>query len=405
MLICFEDHSTETLRPISELTPLLDLVIGGFTQLERIRLKVGEPHLVLVRKILSLKVEERGLRTEEVPDEPALFVNMAINPKSLGSTLSLRKGEALISDGKVVAALLSARNAEEVISNYSPENITRLILERSSSRRSIDRGVISYPWDVCPLGLDLLKEDLRHLVRSGWYDELSKGVYVSKSSKIEDHVVFDSRDGPVIVEGGLEPFSYVRGPCFIGKGSIIFSGARIECSYLGGVVRAGGEISCSIMAPFSNNRHFGFLGHSYVSSWVNIGAGTATSNLKNTYGNIRKVVQGRRVDTGLNKLGCFMAPHSKLSIGTMILGGVFIGTASHVMGFVLEDVPPFTIYARTLGYNLVELEIDSAIRTYHRMARRRGVSPSRGEEEALKKFFEISMEERSNVKKGRFRST
>jgi len=116
------------------------------------------------------------------------------------------------------------------------------------------------------------------------------------------------------------------------------------------------------------------------------------------------VIRGRKIDTGLNKLGCFMAPHSKLSIGTMTFGGTYIGTASHVMGFVSEDVPPFTIYARSLGYDPVELEVDSAIRTYHRMAKRRGVPPSRGEEEALRKLFEISKEERSGVRKGRFRN-
>ena len=56
---------------------------------------------------------------------------------------------------------------------------------------------------------------------------------------------------------------------------------------IGAECRVGGEVEATVMEPFSNKPHDGFLGHSHIGSWVNLAAGTITGNLKATYGPVR----------------------------------------------------------------------------------------------------------------------
>ena len=42
-------------------------------------------------------------------------------------------------------------------------------------------------------------------------------------------------------------------------------------------------MSNCIFLGYSNKAHEGFLGHSIIGEWCNIGAGTNNSNLKNNY--------------------------------------------------------------------------------------------------------------------------
>ena len=79
----------------------------------------------------------------------------------------------------------------------------------------------------------------------------------------------------------------ISGPCSIGANARIRPLAQIrEGTTIGAGLTIGGEVSQSIFLAQSNKGHEGFVGHSYVGKWVNLGSGTATSNLKNTYGEV-----------------------------------------------------------------------------------------------------------------------
>ncbi|MEM2217715.1 MAG: hypothetical protein QW731_04995, partial [Thermofilaceae archaeon] len=148
--------------------------------------------------------------------------------------------------------------------------------------------------------------------------------------------------------------------------------------------------------------HDGFIGHAYVGEWVNLGALTTNSDLKNTYGTVRvNTVRGRE-DTCRMKVGAFIGDMAKTSIGTFIYTGKRIGVASHSHGLVVEDVPSFTIYAKQFGCELLELELESAIRTQKRMMARRGIPMSEAMERLIRDVFRITVEERqkAGVKQG-----
>jgi len=162
---------------------------------------------------------------------------------------------------------------------------------------------------------------------------------------------------------------------------------------LGHTVKAGGEIEVSIIEPFSNKQHHGFLGHAYVGSWVNLGAGTSNSDLKNTYGEIGIEVEGKQFPTGMQFAGCVIGDHTKTAINTSIFTGKLIGVASFVYGFVTTNVPSFTNYARSFG-QVTEVGADVAVKTQRRMARRRKVDMSAAEAALMEDLFEITRSER-----------
>ncbi len=133
----------------------------------------------------------------------------------------------------------------------------------------------------------------------------------------------------------------VTGPVFIGDGCIIQPGASIRgATSIGPVCKVGGEVEGSILHAYANKQHDGFLGHSYVGEWVNLGADTVNSDLKNTYGSVRVAVNGREVDTRQTFVGAFIGDHAKTGIGTRLPTGCVVGYASNL--FVSQYAPKFT---------------------------------------------------------------
>jgi glucose-1-phosphate thymidylyltransferase len=156
----------------------------------------------------------------------------------------------------------------------------------------------------------------------------------------------------------------------------------------------GGELEETITQGYTNKYHTGFIGHAYIGEWVNLGAATTNSDLKNTYGTVQVATKGKNVDTGTTKVGCFVGDHAKTSIGTRIYTGKKIGVASQVHGVVTKDVPAFTMWSGNFGAKPVELYLQSAIDTQKRVLSQRGVKQTREDIELLKELFQITTQER-----------
>jgi UDP-N-acetylglucosamine diphosphorylase/glucosamine-1-phosphate N-acetyltransferase len=226
---------------------------------------------------------------------------------------------------------------------------------------------------------------------------------VDAGAEIEGHVTFDVRLGPIIVERGasIESFSRIMGPCYIG------SRARIMSAQIGGGTaifdscRIGGQVENSVILPYTNKAHYGYVGDSYIGSWVNLGAGCTFSNMKNTYGNVRLDLE-EKMDSGMLKLGPVVGDMAKLSIGALVYAGKAIGTGSQVSGLAAKNVPSFTFCDSPLG-RTVELLLESVIETQRRMMERRGMALGRAEEGLIRRAFARTSRERrtAGVKKGR----
>jgi UDP-N-acetylglucosamine diphosphorylase/glucosamine-1-phosphate N-acetyltransferase len=198
-------------------------------------------------------------------------------------------------------------------------------------------------------------------------------VFVARGAYIEPYVLADTTAGPILVRGGARVCAFTRlvGPCVIGEDALV-AGGRIAACAIGEQARVQGELSTSIVIGHANKVHDGFVGHSIIGRWANLGAGTITSNLKNSYGEVALwTPQGTR-RTGLQFLGAFIGDHVKTGIGTRLTTGCVIGAGANVFGSAVPPkfVPPFA-WGDTAPFG--EFQLDKFLEVSERAMKRRDV--------------------------------
>lgn len=210
----------------------------------------------------------------------------------------------------------------------------------------------------------------------------NEGAVALRSAELEPGVVIDVRKGAVILGRGVSVRSGSRleGPLVIGAGSIV-TGGQLRHVSAGPHCRLHGEIANTVFMGHANKSHDGFLGHSVVGEWVNLGAGTITSNLKNTYGTVRLDVADTRIDTGRQLLGSLIGDHVKTAIGTLLPTGAVIGAGANLFGAVRapKHVPPFA-----WGDSGETLSVDRFLAVARRVMPRRDVPVNAAMEAALR---------------------
>jgi UDP-N-acetylglucosamine diphosphorylase/glucosamine-1-phosphate N-acetyltransferase len=205
---------------------------------------------------------------------------------------------------------------------------------------------------------------------------------VCLGATVEPGVVFDVRNGAVVLDQGSEIRSGTRieGPTYVGPATKVLGGFIRGCVF-GPECRVRGEVAVSVFMGYANKSHEGFVGHSVVGAWVNLGAGTTTSNLKNTYGRVRLEVEGERIETGRTNLGTLFGDHAKVAIGTMLATGTVISAGANVFGTATPPkfVPPFA-----WGCAGERMSEDGFLRIAERVMARRNIDFSAQRRESLR---------------------
>jgi UDP-N-acetylglucosamine diphosphorylase / glucose-1-phosphate thymidylyltransferase / UDP-N-acetylgalactosamine diphosphorylase / glucosamine-1-phosphate N-acetyltransferase / galactosamine-1-phosphate N-acetyltransferase len=169
-------------------------------------------------------------------------------------------------------------------------------------------------------------------------------VWVETGAHVEPWIVFDAQAGPILVAAGASVAAFTRlvGPCYVAPGAQVLGG-KVGTSAIGEQCRVHGEVSTAVFIGHANKGHDGFLGHSVLGRWVNLGASTVTSNLKNTYGPVQFWTPHGTQSTGMQFLGTLFGDHAKTAIGTRLTTGCVIGTGANVVGSGLTPkvVSPF----------------------------------------------------------------
>jgi UDP-N-acetylglucosamine diphosphorylase / glucose-1-phosphate thymidylyltransferase / UDP-N-acetylgalactosamine diphosphorylase / glucosamine-1-phosphate N-acetyltransferase / galactosamine-1-phosphate N-acetyltransferase len=206
---------------------------------------------------------------------------------------------------------------------------------------------------------------------------------------IEPNVVLDFSHGPIHLDDGVtvRAFTRLAGPAYVGRNSTLLGGPY-EAVSIGPVCRVHGELEESVVLGYSNKAHDGFLGHAYLGRWVNLGALTTNSDLKNNYGTIRMWTPEGERDTGLIKLGCLLGDYVKTGIGALINTGTVIGAGSSLYGTDMPPkyVPPFSWGS---GSDLVEYDVDKFLSVTGTVMGRRGLSLSEGMRDVLARAWQL----------------
>jgi UDP-N-acetylglucosamine diphosphorylase/glucosamine-1-phosphate N-acetyltransferase len=254
---------------------------------------------------------------------------LSVGPTGPSQAVFLPDGECLV-----------ARVAKKDAAGFDATSIEAFLAsaQRALPGAGVEVSAWNYTWDLVLANPKQLVEDFKAAGRSGIEGTVEQprairgsanDVYVAPGALVHPMVVLDAANGPIYIDEGAEihPFTRVEGPSYVGKKSILLGAKCREGNSIGPTCRIGGEVEESIIQGYSNKYHDGFLGHAYVGEWVNLGALTTNSDLKNDYSSVSVVLDGHTpIDTGSTKVGALIGDHTKTSIGTLLNTGAYVGS-------------------------------------------------------------------------------
>jgi UDP-N-acetylglucosamine diphosphorylase / glucose-1-phosphate thymidylyltransferase / UDP-N-acetylgalactosamine diphosphorylase / glucosamine-1-phosphate N-acetyltransferase / galactosamine-1-phosphate N-acetyltransferase len=360
------DDGKGRLAPLTGLRAAFDVRTGALTTLERLRLSLGAvtvglfvpPDLAAVTRQMHASPVNATIHL----DGPVLVYNgrCPVPPAGLGT---LSPGEALVEagTGELVAAFVKpSQFADALREGRVPGPRTELPAP----------ALLSRPWHVRTFRDAALALDLRLLSERGpapppgdhpeaeLFERPREGVAgtvdlrgaplrigghavtIHPAAHVFAGAVLDSERGPVYVaeRAVVRPGAVLIGPCYVGPGSTVLERATIRPgTAIGPMCKVNGEVGGTIFQGYSNKSHEGYVGDSWIGEWVNLGAGTTTSNLLNTYGDVPAMATpgGGYERTGERFLGCTAGDHVKTAICTRIMTGCVM----HVGGMFATTAP------------------------------------------------------------------
>jgi len=345
----YEDSRADQLRPLALTRPVFEILAGHFTNRERVLRQTGAAEWgAFCRRDLAetyreahpaAAVNDERWLTAGGEGTSTLFVNGRYIAAP-GSLAALQPDEALYAGETLVALSVRSDEAILVSSSEVEESLGRIARKRKAVAAA--GRLVEYLWDIVHHNGEQIAADFRQRGKSPKKAALGaqvailgedRDVHVDPTAQIDPFVVIDARSGPVYidVDARVQAFTRLEGPCYVGPKTQLFrANVRAGCSF-GPVCRVGGEIEESVILGYSNKYHDGFLGHSYVGSWVNLGALTTNSDLKNDYSDVTVPLAGEPIETGSPKVGCFIGDHTKTALSTLFNTGSSIGVMAMLL--------------------------------------------------------------------------
>lgn len=361
--ILFDDPASACLRPFTWVRPASELRIGMETLVERWnRLVHPDPVQVLTCEFFGPLDPERITCDEvDVSNDDAIWISDLVVPNESLVQRMRRLSVGSGARGRLSATRTNTHGSEDAGTAASAGDASHGIMVRRGAPGTrlanltevrdwvngahdpmelSESEVISGLADLLRFHESLLSRDLARWVRDA---EPSQGIgdgaacnlsaiWIGQGCRIDHGAVLDAREGPIVLGPHTHvcPHTWIHGP-FHAVGESHLLGGRIGGgSAFGPQCRVRGEVEASVFLGYDNKAHDGFTGHSYLGEWVNLGALTTTSDLKNNYGTVQLEIRNQRIDTGSKKVGSFLGDHVKTRIGTMLNTGAVVGLGANL---------------------------------------------------------------------------
>ncbi|MBS4014326.1 MAG: GlmU family protein [Bacteroidetes bacterium] len=384
--ILFGDQTRTHLLPFTFTRPVADLRIGILTIREKWEKFLNTKTSSLTEKYLSEKFPL-------VKEADNILINGTFLPDNtiIEEIAKLKPNQTLVYGDVIIALRLMSEHIENIDLDLL-EGITPLETKSEAFK-------VSHLWDLVSMNEKALRADFELITKgrksadAGAYAKIvcKENVFIEEGAILEN-VIINASEGPVYIakNAHIMDGAVIRGPVAIGEGSVI----RINAKIYGGTTigphcKVGGEVSSSIIFGYSNKAHDGFLGHSVIGEWCNLGADTNTSNLKNSYEKVKlwDYAVNSFVDTGMQFCGTFMGDYSKSGINTMFNTGSVIGINAQVYGtgFIRNFIPSFTWGSPS---NYSTFDVEKAIDVAKRVCSRRNIEFTKIDENIFRKVFE-----------------
>jgi len=437
--LCFyEDHGFTNFGPLTDTRPVWALRCGAFTLGEKLlrQFQIWKYSIILRDSLTSSYIERKEIERKERPELPVctqfnsktqtetvLFVNG--QAKFNGTSIKKLKNESdevvYTLNQQPAAIRLSSKNLDRIrwINNgqFDQDSI------RFLKRRPIEGRFFNYPWELVNQAESEIAEDLDMVRAYKPGSQLSFPEYVTvrnpaniestgdirlcpglvidaqnsivrleNGSTLGPGVILDARSGPIWIDenADIQAGAILIGPVYIGSDSIVRPGARLSSGVcLGPHCRLGGEISNTIIIGYSAKQHSGYIGTSYIGEWVNLGATTDNSDLKNNYRPVEVQLRGVKINTGSLHFGVVIGDFCRTAIQTRLNTGTIIGTCCNIFGpdFPDKAIPSFTWFGSN-GYQ--EYRIKKALETISVVMPRRGRKLTPALKKLLQEIFNAS---------------
>jgi UDP-N-acetylglucosamine diphosphorylase/glucosamine-1-phosphate N-acetyltransferase len=377
----YDDRTARGFEPFALTRPAGELRAGALLVRERWSRALHVPvagHLTSEHLTGFEEPDAARVMDEEKVPVGAWIANARFAP----ALVAAPEGDLLVSDGDVVAVRLGTHlNGGDL--RDGTVTLASLARRPAADAPTIGGWWMHEVWDyirhLVPMlehDIPILGERLSREIPAGSHQVGEHPVFIESGAVVEPGVCFDTAAGPILVRTGAHVLSFTRlvGPLYVGTGSTVTTD-RIAASSIGDVCKVHGELSNTIFTGHANKGHDGFVGHSILGRWVNLGAGTITSNLKNTYGTVQLWTPTGVRETGLQFLGTLFGDHAKTGIGLRLTTGSVLGAGANVFGSVMppKAVAPFA-WGETGAFK--DYRADKFVEVAERMMARRHITIS-----------------------------
>lgn len=383
------DDGAPGLSPLTDLRACFELRTGALTTAERLHRQTGLPiaGLIVPDELAGILASRSDLPVNQLPEGDSFLLINGRCPEVCFEVPEAEINVGLVDvHGAIVAARLDRALAGQLLATRDCPDELDCQSYKPPDASYLDEPttpLIERPWHLMARFDDLLTTDLALLADHG--QPLDPPPHVAtlgefpiragREVRIHPMVLLDATDGPIVLDDHAEvhAHSVIKGPCYVGPHTRLNFHTALTHAAVGPQCRLGGEINHSIIQGYTNKSHFGFLGHSLLGEWVNLGAGTTTSNLKNTYGPVRvqPTPDAPEVNTELQFLGAILGDHVKTAVGTLLNTGTIAHTGAMIAASARPPkcIPPFA-FLTDAGQQCYGLEKFAAVA--HRAMQRRG---------------------------------
>ena len=387
--ILFDDSSRNNLLPLTFTKPIADLRVGIMTIREKWETYLKAKTYSLTEDYLSEKYPFNS------SDETILINGSIIPNKELVKKIKrLGKNESIVNDKEeVIAQRIDTGDFGSAPSQNS-----------ESTRSHLYEGdclKLNYPWDIFTFNHQAIEMDFDMAVKQGHDQKLNSTntiigngkLFVDKSAVVNG-AILNTSTGPIFIGKNAEVMegANIRGPFALCEGGVVKMGAKIYgATTIGTFSKVGGECNNVVIGNYTNKAHDGFLGNSVLGDWCNIGADTNSSNLKNTYDQVKawNYPDQTFIPTGLQFCGLIMGDHSKCAINTMFNTGTVVGVNANIFGagFQRNFIASFS-WGGTAGFT--HYDIDKAIEVAKQVFKRRNIEFNSVEEQILRHVYKLT---------------
>lgn len=385
--ILFDDSNRENLLPFTFTRPIAEIRVGILTIKEKWEHYLKSKVSFLAEEYLSDKYP-----MTKAKDNILIAGSICPNPALVEAIIKLKPGETLISEDTMIASYVSENELDGV------EDIEETAQVEIVASMPYNR--VNNTWDIFMLNDAELRADFELLTKGRKSAPLSNtNIVIGDDIFVEEGVVVEaatlnSKTGPIYLAKNSEIMegAHIRGPFALCENAIVKMSAKIYgATTIGPFSKVAGELSNVVFFGYSNKAHDGFFGSSVIGEWCNIGADSNTSNLKNTYDEVRlwNYPAQTFVNTGLQFCGTIMGDHVKCGINSMFNTGTVIGCGANVFGagFQRNFIASFS-WGGPSGMSTYKIE--KAIDVAKRIHERRGLQFTTIDEQILTSVYELT---------------